>query len=69
MPCGMPIDDLIAKMKAKGVPGSIEAEKVFEQLYRNQQILEIDISKFPTGVYLFRINQEEKINYQKLLIR
>jgi hypothetical protein len=28
----MPIDDLIAKMKAKGVPGSIEAEQVFEQL-------------------------------------
>jgi hypothetical protein len=28
----MPIDDLIAKMKAKGVPGTIEAEKVFEQL-------------------------------------
>ena len=32
MPCGMPIDDLIAKMKAKGVPGSIEAERVLEQL-------------------------------------
>jgi hypothetical protein len=32
VPCGMPIDDLIAKMKAKGVPGSIEAEQVFEQL-------------------------------------
>ena len=32
MPCGMPIDDLIAKMKAKGVPGTIEAEKIFEQL-------------------------------------
>ena len=32
MPCGMPIDDLIAKMKAKGVAGSVEAEKVFEQL-------------------------------------
>jgi len=28
----MPIDDLIAKMKAQGVPGTIEAEKVFEQL-------------------------------------
>lgn len=32
MPCGMPIDDLIAKMKARGVPGSIEAEKVVDQL-------------------------------------
>ena len=32
MPCGMPIDDLIAKMKAKGVPGSIEAERVLDQL-------------------------------------
>lgn len=32
MPCGMPIDDLIAKMKAKGVPGSIEAEGVLDQL-------------------------------------
>jgi hypothetical protein len=28
----MPIDDLIAKMKAKGVPGSIEAEGVLDQL-------------------------------------
>jgi hypothetical protein len=32
MPCGMPIDDLIAKMKAQGVPGSIEAEGVLDQL-------------------------------------
>lgn len=32
MPCGMPIDDLIAKMKASGVPGSIEAERVLDQL-------------------------------------
>lgn len=32
MPCGMPIDDLIAKMKARGEPGSIEAEKVLDQL-------------------------------------
>ena len=32
MPCGMPIDELIAKMKAKGVPGSIEAEEVLDQL-------------------------------------
>lgn len=32
MPCGMPIDELIAKMKANGVPGSIEAERVLDQL-------------------------------------
>jgi len=32
MPCGMPIDDLIAKMKANGVPGSIEAERILDQL-------------------------------------
>lgn len=32
MPCGMPIDDLIAKLKARGVPGSIEAERVLDQL-------------------------------------
>jgi len=28
----MPIDELIAKMKANGVPGSIEAERVLDQL-------------------------------------
>jgi hypothetical protein len=28
----MPIDDLIAKMKANGVPGSIEAERILDQL-------------------------------------
>jgi hypothetical protein len=28
----MPIDDLIAKMKANGVPGSIEAEGILDQL-------------------------------------
>ena len=32
MPCGMPIDDLIARMKARGEPGAIEAEKVLDQL-------------------------------------
>ena len=32
MPCGMPIDELIAKMKASGVPGSIEAERILDQL-------------------------------------
>jgi len=32
MPCGMPIDELIAKMKARGVPGSIEAEEILDQL-------------------------------------
>jgi hypothetical protein len=28
----MPIDELIAKMKASGVPGSIEAEGILDQL-------------------------------------
>ena len=32
MPCGMNMDDLIARMKARGVPGSIDAEGVLEQL-------------------------------------
>jgi hypothetical protein len=32
MPCGMPIEDLIAKMKASGVPGSVEAERALDQL-------------------------------------
>jgi hypothetical protein len=30
--CGMQIDQLIAKMKASGVPGSIEAERILDQL-------------------------------------
>ncbi len=32
MPCGMNMDDLVAKMKARGVPGSTEAEEVLDQL-------------------------------------
>jgi hypothetical protein len=28
----MPIDELIAKMKASGVPGSIEAERILDRL-------------------------------------
>jgi hypothetical protein len=32
MPCGMNMDELAARMKARGVPGSAEAEKVLEQL-------------------------------------
>ena len=32
MPCGMQIDQLIARMKASGVPGSAEAEKILDQL-------------------------------------
>ena len=32
MACGMQIDQLIAKMKASGVPGSIEAERILDQL-------------------------------------
>ena len=44
-------------------------EKIFEQLYRDQQSLEIDISKFPTGTYLLKINQGKKTTYQKLLRR
>lgn len=32
MPCGMNMDDLVARMKARGVPGSTEAEQVLEQM-------------------------------------
>ena len=32
MACGMQIDQLIAKMKASGVAGSIEAERILDQL-------------------------------------
>ncbi len=32
MPCGMQIDQLIARMKASGAPGSAEAEKILDQL-------------------------------------
>ena len=44
MPCGMPIDELIAKMKARGVPGSIEAERVLDQLISadNQEPIEAE---------------------------
>jgi hypothetical protein len=46
----MPIDDLIAKMKAKGVPGSIEAERVLDQLLsaETQEPIEAKGSQTPT---------------------
>ena len=50
MPCGMPIEDLIAKMKANGVPGSIEAEKALDQLLSpdTQEPTEAEGSQTPT---------------------
>ncbi len=32
MPCGMNMDDLIARLKARGEPGSIEAERILDQM-------------------------------------
>jgi len=50
MPCGMPIDDLIAKMKANGVPGSIEAEGILDQLLTadTQEPIEAEGLQTPT---------------------
>lgn len=50
MPCGMPIDDLIAKMKAKGVPGSTEAEEILDQLLsgETQEPAEAELSQIPS---------------------
>ena len=36
MPCGMNMDDLVARMKARGVPGSTEAEEILEQMLTAQ---------------------------------
>lgn len=49
MPCGMPIDDLIAKMKARGVPGSAEAEEVLDQLLsgETQETVEAKVLQTP----------------------
>jgi hypothetical protein len=46
----MPIEDLIAKMKANGVPGSIEAEKALDQLLSpdTQEPTEAEGSQTPT---------------------
>ena len=50
MPCGMNMDDLIAKMKARGEPGSIEAEKVLDQMLagNSDEPAEADGSPKPT---------------------
>ncbi len=50
MPCGMQIDQLIAKMKASGVPGSAEAEGILDQLLSadTQEPLEAEGLKTPT---------------------
>ncbi len=32
MPCGMNMDDLIARLKARGEPGTTEAEEILEQM-------------------------------------
>ncbi|MDM7999593.1 MAG: hypothetical protein QUS33_06240 [Dehalococcoidia bacterium] len=46
----MPIDDLIAKMKAKGVPGSTEAEEILDQLLsgETQEPAEAELSQIPS---------------------
>jgi hypothetical protein len=46
----MPIDDLIAKMKASGVPGSIEAEEILDQLLSadTQEPIEAEGLQTPT---------------------
>ena len=46
----MPFDTLIAKMKADGVPGSIEAEKILDQLLSadTQEPIEAEGLQTPT---------------------
>jgi hypothetical protein len=46
----MPIDELIAKMKASGVPGSIEAERILDQLLSadTQEPIEAEGLQTPT---------------------
>jgi hypothetical protein len=48
--CGMQIDQLIAKMKASGVPGSIEAERILDQLLSadKQEPIEAEGLQTPT---------------------
>ncbi len=50
MACGMQIDQLIAKMKASGVPGSIEAERILDQLLSadKQEPIEAEGLQTPT---------------------
>ncbi len=50
MACGMQIDQLIAKMKASGVPGSIEAERILDQLLSadKQEPIEAEGPQTPT---------------------
>ncbi len=48
---------------------NIQGKKISHQLYENKQVIQIDFSEQPAGIYMLRIRTPEKVFVEKILKR